>query len=188
MGIRQIYLVRHGQHIKDKKLDPGSLGPSLTGLGIRQAKHTAKALSTIGINAVHCSSLTRAKQTAEIIALAFPGIKVRPSRLLWECVPTRIKSLPIDKNTIEQDRERAERVLLKHFKPARVDRHEIIVAHGNLIRYLVCRVLGLRRTAWSKLGTFNCSITRVMIDPKGPKILLSFNENHHIPSTLRTSI
>ena len=44
---------------------------------------------------------------------------------------------------------------------------EVIVCHGNIIRYFFCRALQLPPEAWLRLCTFNCSITYLVIRPNG---------------------
>ena len=44
---------------------------------------------------------------------------------------------------------------------------DIIVCHGNVIRYFACRALQLPPEAWLRLSVFNCSITYLMIKPNG---------------------
>ena len=44
---------------------------------------------------------------------------------------------------------------------------EIVVAHGNIIRFFFCRALQLPPEAWLRISTFNCSITYIMIYPNG---------------------
>jgi serine/threonine-protein phosphatase PGAM5 len=48
-------------------------------------------------------------------------------------------------------------------------RHEfdIIVCHGNVIRYMFCRALQLPPEAWLRLSIFNCSLTYLMLKPNG---------------------
>jgi serine/threonine-protein phosphatase PGAM5 len=49
------------------------------------------------------------------------------------------------------------------------DKHEfeIVVCHGNVIRYFFCRALQLPPEAWLRLSTYNCSLTYLMIKPSG---------------------
>lgn len=49
------------------------------------------------------------------------------------------------------------------------EKHEfdIIVCHGNVIRYFFCRALQLPPEAWLRLSIFNCSLTYLMIMPNG---------------------
>jgi serine/threonine-protein phosphatase PGAM5 len=44
---------------------------------------------------------------------------------------------------------------------------EVLVGHGNVIRYFVCRALQLPPEAWLRLSVFNCSITYITIQPSG---------------------
>jgi len=44
---------------------------------------------------------------------------------------------------------------------------DIIVCHGNIIRYFVCRALQVPPEAWLRQSVFNCSITYIMIKPNG---------------------
>jgi len=51
----------------------------------------------------------------------------------------------------------------------RHDEHEfeIIVCHGNVIRFFFCRALQLPPEAWLRMSTYNCSLTYLVIKPSG---------------------
>ena len=190
MGRRTIHLVRHGQHNTESEVG-NRLGPSLTSLGRRQSRHAARALSHLKVDRLHVSTLNRTRETGDIIAAAFENLVPRPSRLLWETIPTRpthprFKVIP--RQEIESMRQRSERVFQKYFRSARGDRDDILVTHGNLIRYLVCRTLGMRVRMWLNMGMFNASITEITVDSDGGLTLVSFNQVTHIPQRLRTGI
>jgi serine/threonine-protein phosphatase PGAM5 len=63
----------------------------------------------------------------------------------------------------------AEEESIKKDKLKPNDQHEfeVIVCHGNLIRYFFCRALQLPPEAWLRMSTFNCSLTYLMIKPTG---------------------
>ncbi|MBI1730144.1 histidine phosphatase family protein [Candidatus Acetothermia bacterium] len=64
-----LYLVRHGETEWNRKnLCMGQLDIPLNDLGIRQAERLAERLSKIKIDALYSSDLSRASQTAQIIA------------------------------------------------------------------------------------------------------------------------
>jgi serine/threonine-protein phosphatase PGAM5 len=44
---------------------------------------------------------------------------------------------------------------------------DIIVCHGNIIRYFICRALQLPPEAWLRLSVFNCSVSYIIIKPNG---------------------
>jgi broad specificity phosphatase PhoE len=64
----EIYLVRHGQSIhNEKQIIAGQLDSELTGQGIADAHSVARAIGRNDFDAIYCSDLKRARETAEII-------------------------------------------------------------------------------------------------------------------------
>lgn len=177
MASRRIILVRHGAY------DEESLNP----LGRRQARLTAKRLTAEPITAIHCSTMPRAIETAEIIAERFPDLVVRRTHLLRECLPSvpprLLKLMPrVPRAQIMRSRERADRAFARFFKPARgKDRCELIVCHGNLIRYLITQAMGFKRDIWASMGIRNCSLSELEINSKGETLLISYNDAGHLP-------
>jgi serine/threonine-protein phosphatase PGAM5 len=185
MGTRIIYLVRHGQMGKGDP--PDELGNGLTPLGQRQARRAALRLSGLPVSIIHYSTLRRAAETAHILAEQFPGVPLRPSRLLWECIPGwpisvrgYFKNIP--RQEIEQGRRRAARAFRKYFRPTRGnDRHEIIVAHGNIIRYFALSALQVPPALWTHTDIRNCGLSEVQIHSDGLMMLIALNDTGHIP-------
>jgi len=185
MAIRYLYFIRHGQF----KANPPKFDAGITTLGRRQARYAAKALKEVPITVIHASTMTRALETAEIIHSKYPDVPFRRAHRLQECLP------PIDPELRElywwesyTDEElaaqaaHAEKAYVDYVRrTAGKDRHEVIVSHGNLIRYIVCRVMGVDPTAWIRMQTRNCGITKIMVDADGDSTLLSYNEIGHIP-------
>jgi len=72
----KIYLIRHGQtDFNVKSIIAGQIETDLTALGRRQALEAAQKLKSDGVNfdVILCSTLKRAKDTAEIIASILPA-------------------------------------------------------------------------------------------------------------------
>jgi len=84
----------------------------------------------------------------------------------------------------EVERDRAARAGHMLFKPwrRRGEVHELVVSHGNLIRFLVCGVLGAPPETWLNMNIYHCSITRFIIDANGEVVLDAFNETGHLPA------
>lgn len=61
------------------------------------------------------------------------------------------------------------------------DEFEIIVGHGNVIRYMFCRALQLPPEAWLRLSILNCSITYIVIRPNGIVGARMLGDIGHIP-------
>lgn len=168
----------------------------MTPIGVKQAKLTAQRFRLLPINAIYCSTLRRAVETAEIIAREIPDIPLQRSRGLRECYPC-VPPIPayieyfaqVPAEEIAQGKEQAEKAFDKYFKRARGnDKHEILVCHGNLIRYLVCRVLEIQPEAWGRMDICNCGISTVLIKPDGRMILISHNDVGHLPAHLITGL
>ena len=83
--------------------------------------------------------------------------------------------------------KQAEAAFFRYLRPTRGDdKNEIIVSHGNLIRYLVSRVLGGSPDSWLRMRTFNCGITEIAVESDGRLWLVSHNDVGHLPSELIT--
>ena len=67
-----------------------------------------------------------------------------------------------------------------------IDRFEIVVCHGNLIRYLVCKALEVSPLRWTRMNSNHCALTRVLIRDTGAVRVVSYNETAHLPTRLIT--
>ena len=192
MAVRVIYLVRHAHHDVDNPTG-SELGGSLTQMGLKQAELTAKALAQRPISSIHCSSLNRAEETARIVSREVPGLMIQSTDLLWEAIPSMTPKLQIEMphytgQQVLQDRQRAEVAFRKYFKVAkRGDKHDVIVCHGNLIRYFVSLVLKAELESWMRMDICNCGVTQVMVQAEGDMAVLCHNDWSHLPRELRTS-
>ncbi|MGH2522771.1 MAG: histidine phosphatase family protein [Anaerolineales bacterium] len=193
MAQRILILVRHGQY--DSEMHPADgLGGSLTALGKRQARLIARRLSALPIRVIHHSTLRRARETAEIISARFSDVPLRPSRLLCECTPCIPLGFTehfshLSPETIEQEGQQAQRAFEKYFRQARRgERHEVVVCHGNIIRYFVCRALQVPPEAWANTDIHHCGLSQVEIRPDGRVKLISHNDTGHLPESMRTYV
>jgi serine/threonine-protein phosphatase PGAM5 len=186
MATRYLHLIRHGQYEQEGDRSRERLTP----LGVEQAQLTAERLRLLPITAIHCSSLPRAVETAEIIAQAFPGIPLHKTRYLRECVPCIPQNvsqytLKIPAERLAEYREQAECAFGRYFRRTRgADRHELLICHGNIIRYFVCRVLGAPPQAWLNMDSDTCGISLVKIGSDGTMWLISYNDTGHLPDPL----
>lgn len=191
MATRTLYLVRHGYY---DLASSHKLGGSLTPIGVEQAQLTAQRFSSLPITAIHCSTLPRAAETAEIIAQELADVPLHRSRGLWECVPCIPPAWAeyfkgYSSKNIERDKKQAEKAFDRYFKRAQGrDKHEIVVGHGNLIRYFICRVLQVQPEGWGNMDMCNCGISQVLVRPDGRMVLVSHNDVSHMPDHLVTSL
>lgn len=177
--------MRHGQY---DEVETGSLTP----LGRRQAARTAHALRHLRVDRIWHSTLVRAQETARIVAEKQQGVPVHESAALCEVIPTALPpalKIKVERGRVGKDRKRADRAFRLLFKPSKKSRTEIVVCHGNLIRYLVCRALGIERKLWTRLDATHCGLTefRVVRTASGPMVrVVRYNDVGHLPPRLRT--
>eukprot|EP00927_Polykrikos_kofoidii_P079895 TRINITY_DN76731_c0_g1_i1.p1 TRINITY_DN76731_c0_g1~~TRINITY_DN76731_c0_g1_i1.p1 ORF type:complete len:387 (-),score=62.51 TRINITY_DN76731_c0_g1_i1:140-1300(-) len=203
VGRRQVVFVRHAQAASANTAESTSV---LSDIGMRQARLTGERLRAVfdeakvgnGAVIVFHSGEPETKATAEAIHgfLAKP-CKLTGTALLAEGLP--VLPSPASSGVVEAFEEanadaelaRAEGAFRAHIwqptgeLPERVN-VEVIVSHGNLLRYLTCRSLQLPPSAWSRLRAHNCALTRLDIDSDGFVYLHEFGSIGHLPLELVT--
>jgi len=188
-GVRTLILVRHGAYDEDDASDP-DLGRALTDEGREQAKLVAERLSSfpVRVDAIHGSTMTRARQTAEIIAATL-GMSPRPSRLIRECTPPTEREDIMARETpqsLAACRDTLEQAWGRYFRPSPGrDSVEVLVCHGNVIRYLTGKALGLDPLRWLRMAVGNCSITTIRVRADGRCQVLEVGDVGHLPPRLQ---
>lgn len=174
-------------------------GGSLTDVGKQQAECVARVLDGVALTSVVASTMLRAIETAAIIAEATP-IEYTVTDLLREAIPSippRIATHILDlmardpnitHESIHEDQKRADEAFNQFFVPPQDedDTHDVLVCHGNILRYLMCKALGVNADTWAKMNINHCGITTIMIDENGLMRLHSHNETRHLPIDLIT--
>ncbi len=195
----RLHLIRHGE--TELGREGRAQGHSEVGLndnGRRQALQLAEALAGGGqkFSGLYSSDLPRARETAEVVAAAFPGLAVSDDARLREKDPGRLAGL----NRFEMQRRWPEWWLANQLAPgstrapggesfedlqARLlpaieemaDAHPegdiAVVTHGGPIKVLVCHTLGLSLDGVDLLALDHCRVTVIEWGPS-PR-LISFN-------------
>jgi len=178
-----LLLVRHGHYSLED-------GGKLTELGREQAQLTGKwirdHLAGQRVDALWSSTLPRARETATIIGSSIRRSKVRPIALLREGMYSRVKGYEVPASERHEDRARAEAAYARFFRTSRTDRLEVVVCHGNLIRYLVCRAMEIPVVRWTRMNSNHCSMTRILVRDTGAVRVVSYNETAHLPAKMVT--
>ena len=191
-GTRTIYLIRHGEYDQKDERDSFT-GRELTPLGIAQAKLLGARLKSMQVSftSLISSTMTRARQTAIILNQEFPELNLVQDSIISECTPPAWQSdIKLTLDTIKANAcvDNIEDAFKKYFIPSpdENDRNDIIVCHGNVIRYFVTKVLKVDPLSWLQMSITNCSLTIVRITPNGSMKLDAFSDYGHIPENLRT--
>ncbi|MDH3267947.1 MAG: histidine phosphatase family protein [Ignavibacteria bacterium] len=191
-GGRTIYLIRHGEYNQADTSD-SDLGKELTPLGIAQARLLSARLKSMPIKftSLFSSTMTRAKQTTQIINDDFPELNIKESNFIRECTPPTWREdimTKTDHKELTECVDNLEKAFREFFIPSpdASDRNDIIVCHGNVIRYFVTKVLKVDTMAWLQMSISNCSLTIVRILSDGSMKLDAFSDFGHIPENMRT--
>ncbi len=190
-AIHFIYLVRHAWYDSNDPRDP-RVGMELDSLGRAQAALTAGRLARgpFHVHALVSSTFTRALQTAAIIGDSLHLPVVRDSAFC-ECSPPSYRQdyVPARDPTARQRcLERLEDAWRRWFTPAAAgaDVYDVIVAHGNVIRWLTSKALHLDTQRWPDYDIANCSITVIQVRSDSTTRLAVFSDAGHLPPAMQT--
>lgn len=186
-AVHTIYLVRHGAYLPDAKADPQT-GPGLSTLGIAQARLLATRLRAmpIAVDVVTSSTLARAQQTAAIVHEQIGDATATASPLLSECTPPALM-ISTDGGAANACKQRLDAAFAAFFKaPTNVSRYDVLVCHGNVIRYFVAKALGVDTRVWPTLSVAHTSITIVEVHGNGAFRVTAVGDVGHLPPTLQS--
>lgn len=189
-GVRTIYLVRHGFYVADSTADP-NVGPGLAPLGREQAANVGRYLAALPVRfeSLTSSMLTRARETADIMALTMRMPVNRDS--LWnECGP-RSENPAQNRGDTEAEilasDAQLEAAWAKYMRPSPdADTHDVIVAHGNVIRWMVAKTIAGDTKKWGTMDIAHCSLTVLTVRPDGSVRLVMFSDLGDLPLEKQT--
>jgi broad specificity phosphatase PhoE len=155
----EIFLVRHGQ-VGDEYY-PKEIGPRLSTLGQRQADRVAKRLAEESFHCIYSSDAKRAMDTAKAIRKFHSLTRYVTTKDIREIRgwhnKRRMIDFPISGRLIGERRrvKRFCRQLIANHGPGE---KVLIVAHGNLIRYVIAFLAGAKTRKSIPLQTQNTSV------------------------------
>lgn len=186
-----IVLVRHGNYVPDPNADP-RLGPGLSPLGVAQAHLAGSRLAAFPKkpDGLFVSPLQRARDSAAAMAEDFPARRFDVVDDLAECTPPG-RGIPVanegERAALDACKAQLERVFARFFKPAAgSERSDVLVCHGNVIRYLTTRALGVDAEAWTAMSVGHASMTTIRVETDGSVRVIAVGDVGHLPPTLRT--
>ncbi|XP_073832530.1 phosphoglycerate mutase 5 isoform X1 [Musca autumnalis] len=192
---RHIILIRHGEY-----LDLGDTDDThrLTTRGRLQAQYTGKRLKELGIkwDKVIASTMTRAQETCDIILkeIDFDPKDVKHCAFIREGAPIPPQP-PVghwrpEESQFFRDGARIEAGFRRYFHRAlpsdKHDTYTLIVGHGNVIRYFVCRALQFPPEAWLRISINHASITWLTIQPSGNVCIKYLGDTGFLPAQYLT--
>jgi broad specificity phosphatase PhoE len=167
-------LIRHADATEGDK-DPDR-GRSLSEIGRRQADALAGRAAGWQLDAILCSDMTRARETASAMHKHHPGIELIVDPVFRE----------VSTGTIEEQLDLPEGELRARLEEAwhRVVtiryRFAAIVTHNGLIKYLIGRTIGYQDKLKPRFHSAHTGITALGIRSKGRALLKFFNDTSHL--------
>ena len=186
-GTRTLYLVRHGMYERVAGAD-NKVANALNPLGREQAEFIAARLAALPIkfDTVVSSEFTRARETGDIIAAKL-GQQCQRDGLLNETTPPGIGWDTVKYPLVAGAEAQLDAAWARYSQPTpQAARNDLLACHGNVIRWFVCRALGLDSQRFTRMDIANASLTIITIHPDGTARLLVFNDVSHVPLAKQT--
>ena len=187
---RTIYLIRHGAYDVSDQSGDETTAYALTPLGLAEARLIAARLRGMPVtfDSLVSSTYTRARQTADVINQSLPQLNHETTKLLCECLPpTRVPQNRPDATpeNLAAAEKQLDQAFAKYFVPATDhDRHDILVCHGNVIRYFVMKALNVDSKAWTGFNIAHCSLTIIQVRSDGSCKVLEVGDTGHLPPNM----
>jgi serine/threonine-protein phosphatase PGAM5 len=190
MARTRLYLVRHGEQ------DPASAHApdgGLSQLGREQADRLGRRLRTVPFSAIHHSPLSRAVQTADVVAGHLPPVPRHACDLMADRTPVPsagqrgqypdrwlawLDGVPDDER--DEDASALQAAVEHLGVTGDKDRHELLITHNFVIGWFVRHMLEAPVWRWIGLNQANCAITIVQWNSDRPPTLISFNDTGHL--------
>ena len=192
-ALSTILLVRHGNTPTTGKVLPGrAKGLSLSDTGLDQAKTAAERIAALArVDAIYCSPLERARETAAPIAAA-RGLKAKVDRGLLECdfgdwTGAQLSKLSklAEWSTVqrapsmfrfpngESFTEMQVRMMstLDRLRSAHPGGTIVCVSHADPIKAAVAHAVGTHLDLFQRIVISTCSISALAWSPHGPAVL-----------------
>ena len=189
-GVHYVYLIRHGAYDRADSLSDVTAN-GLNQLGHEQARLTGARLAALPVRpaTLVSSTLLRARETAEDIGRSLGMTPILDS-LLQECTPTSDRPDFMKNHSpaeIAECDSNLARAWAKYVVPTPgADRHDVLVCHGNVIRWFTCRVVAGDPLHWSRMDIANGSLTIIAVNPDGRVKLVMFSDAGHLPLAEQT--
>ena len=199
--LARLLLVRHGKtEWNETGRYQGRSDIGLSGVGIQEAGALRQRLAGEKIDAIYCSDMKRAVETAQVIAsgrniepvaceelreidfgayegLTFEEVMQRYPGTNWWTAQNAEARLP-QGESINQLASRVDRFVARLREHADAET-VLVVAHGGALRALICLLLGIGLEHWWQIGMDSASLTVIGIYPERA-VLHTLNDVCHL--------
>ena len=189
-SVRYVYLIRHGDYDRDDAADD-RVANGLNGLGHEQSRLLGARLAglPVKINTLVSSNYTRARDTAAEIS-SILGIPVVEDSLLHECTPSSDRADFMRSHKADEVAAcdaNLQAAWTRYMRPSPdADSHNVLVCHGNVIRWFVSRALSMDTKHWGAMDIGNGSLTVLAVRADGSTRLVLYSDVGHLPVAKQT--
>src|SRR5262245_31356907 len=171
---QRVFLIRHAD-ASDGDKDPDR-GRPLSAIGERQAEALASRVAGWQLDAIFCSDMTRAIETATALHRRHPTLDLVVDPVFREVSTGTIEEeldLPDGELRARLDEVWTRIVTMPH-------RVVAIVTHNGLIKYLIGRTIGFEGKLKPRFHSAHTGVTALQIRPKRRALIQFFNDTSHL--------
>lgn len=166
-----LVLVRHGQ-ADGKTPVPGLVGTALSPLGRKQAERVARRLSEAPLDALYCSDMARAHETATAVHRHHSKLTLQVDPDIQEISSFQVRDYPpartaLERKKLHQQRERVARFAEKLRSSHQPGEVVAIIGHNGLNSMLLAELARLRMRDTIRLVSSHTGVTfaALSVDP-----------------------
>jgi broad specificity phosphatase PhoE len=176
----RVFLIRHAD-AKEGTRDP-ELGMHLSAIGQRQAQALARRMANWQIDAILCSDMHRARETALAVHSFHPKLPLIVDSTFRELSTGTLEAfergeLPQGGLTARLEASWEKIVTL----PYRV---AALITHNGLIKYLLGKTIKYEGSLKPRFHSAQTGITALQVRSKGRALIQFFNDAHHLTPEL----
>ena len=176
----KLFLIRHA-YAKVGERDP-ELGMHLSPIGERQAEALARRLASWQIDALLCSDMYRAHETARAVHAFHPGVPLIVDRTFREVSEGKIEAFkrgdPAQADLPARLAAAWEKLVSLPYRVA------VLIGHNGLIKYLVGRAIRYESSLKPHFSSAHTGITALQARSGGKAKLMFFNDTRHLTPEL----
>jgi serine/threonine-protein phosphatase PGAM5 len=134
--------------------------------------------------------MTRARETAAVMHETLTDLPMRQTPLLSECTPPT-SNAKVAKESDPKEAAECARRLDEAFNQffvaaAGAPRSDVVVCHGNVIRYFVMKALGVDTKALLGMSVAHASLTVIRVQADGSMTVLAVGDVGHLPPNMQS--
>ena len=175
---RRVFVIRHAEATEGEK--DSDRGRHLTELGKLQAEALARRAARWQLDAIYCSDMYRACETAAAISVHHPDVACTVDPLFRE----------VSTGTVERELDAPDGALRARLEAVwekvvtMPHPLTLIVAHNGLIKYLISRTMRWDSELKPRFHSAYTGITALALRTKGRASLQFFNDTRHLTPEL----